>query len=119
MTRSRKAVPPSRVRRKSANTGNGRTPRPTLTGAAASGAIAQPSAEHDGDFAPPSREPARTDQDRRLQARRALSVADQDVACGEGGVKAPASGGEREAGDLVNLEVDPMARYAARLIESR
>ena len=27
--------------------------------------------------------------------------------------------GEREAGDRVNLEVDQMARYAARLIESR
>ena len=34
-------------------------------------------------------------------------------------MKAPASGGEREAGDLVNLEVDQMARYAAWLIESR
>lgn len=27
--------------------------------------------------------------------------------------------GERQAGDRVNLEVDPMARYAARLIESK
>jgi len=34
-------------------------------------------------------------------------------------VKAPASSGEREAGDRVNLEVDRMARYAARLVESR
>ncbi len=43
-------------------------------------AIAQPHAEHDGDFAAPSRQLTRTDQDRRPQTRRALSVADQDVA---------------------------------------
>jgi riboflavin synthase len=27
--------------------------------------------------------------------------------------------GERRAGDVVNIEIDQMARYAARLIEAR
>ena len=47
---------------------------------------AQSSAEHDGHFAAPSRQPARTDQDRCPQARRALSVVDQDMARREGRV---------------------------------
>src|SRR5690606_29175306 len=49
-------------------------------------ALPEPEAVNDGDFAAAAGQSARADQDRRQQARRALSVADQDVAGGEGGI---------------------------------
>jgi len=49
-------------------------------------ALSKPQAIDDGDFNTSSAGFAGADQDRRQQARRALSVTDQDVARGEGGI---------------------------------
>ena len=87
MTRARKAAPKFTKRSRGTRLLGARGfDRGSRLAPGQAGAPAQSAAEHDGDFAAPARQPAGGDQDRRPQARRALPVADQDVAQREGGV---------------------------------